>query len=77
MLVNEIEGKVMVDFVVDTLGRVVHVTSRDADNARIKPLVDEAIRVIKLSSNHWMPGMLNGRKTAVKMRIPITFKLEP
>ena len=73
---NGIEAKIVVDFVVDTLGRVVNVTSREDGNARLQALVDEAIRVIKASSGYWKPGYTNGKKVKVKMRIPITYKLE-
>jgi protein TonB len=71
-----IEAKVIVDFVVDTLGRVTNVVSMDNGNARIQVLVDEAIRVMKSSSGYWKPGYTNGKKVRMKMRIPITFKLE-
>jgi protein TonB len=71
-----IEAKVIVDFVVDTLGRVTNVVSVDNGNARIQVLVDEAIRVMKSSSGYWKPGYTNGKKVRMKMRIPITFKLE-
>jgi protein TonB len=73
---NGIEAKIVVDFVVDTSGRVVNVTSREDGNARLQALVDEAIRVIKASSGYWKPGYTNGKKVRVKMRIPITYKLE-
>ena len=71
-----IEAKIIVDFVVDTLGRVTNVVSMDNGNARIQVLVDEAIRVMKSSSGYWKPGYTNGKKVRMKMRIPITFKLE-
>jgi protein TonB len=73
---NGIEAKIVVDFVVDTLGRVVNVTSREDGNARLQALVDEAIRVMKSSSGYWKPAYINGKKVRMKMRIPITFKLE-
>ena len=71
-----IEAKVIVDFVVDTLGRVTNVVSVDNGNARTQVLVDEAIRVMKSSSGYWKPGYTHGKKVRMKMRIPITFKLE-
>jgi len=71
-----IVAKIIVDFVVDTLGRVTNVVSVDNGNARIQVLVDEAIRVMKSSSGYWKPGYTNGKKVRMKMRIPITFKLE-
>jgi protein TonB len=71
-----IEAMVIVDFIVDTMGRVTNVVSKDNGNARIQDLVDEAIRVIKSSSGYWKPGYTNGKKVRMRMRIPITFKLE-
>jgi len=73
---NGIEAKIIVDFVVDTLGRVSNVISKDDGNARLQALVDEAIRVLKLSSTYWSSGYSNGKKVRMRMRIPITFKLE-
>jgi len=71
-----IEAMVIVDFIVDTMGRVTNVVSKDNGNARIQVLVDEAIRVMKSSSGYWKSGYTNGKKVRMKMRIPITFKLE-
>ncbi len=73
---NGIEAMIVVDFVVDTMGRVLLVTSRDEGKERVKLLVEEAIRVIKATSGYWKPGYTNGKKVRMKMRIPITFKLE-
>ena len=73
---NGIEAKIIVDFVVDTLGRVSNVMSKDDGNARLQALVDEAIRVLKLSSTYWSSGYSNGKKVRMRMRIPIAFTLE-
>ena len=73
---NGIEANIIVDFVVDTMGRVLYVVSKDNGNARKQILVDEAIRVIKATSGYWKPGYTNGKKVRMRMRIPITFKLE-
>ena len=73
---NGIEANIIVDFVVDTMGRVLYVVSKDNGNARKQILVDEAIRVIKATSGYWKPGYTNGKKVRMRMRIPITFKLD-
>jgi protein TonB len=73
---NGIQAKIIVDFVVDTLGRVSNVMSKDDGNARLQALVDEAIRVLKLSSTYWSSGYSNGKKVRMRMRIPIAFTLE-
>lgn len=73
---NGIEANIIVDFVVDTMGRVLYVVSKDNGNARKQILVDEAIRVIKATSGYWKPGYTKGKKVRMRMRIPITFKLE-
>ena len=73
---NGIEANIIVDFVVDTMGRVLYVVSKDNGNARKQILVDEAIRVIKATSGYWKPGYTKGKNVRMRMRIPITFKLE-
>ena len=73
---NGIEANIIVDFVVDTMGRVLYVVSKDNGTARIQALVDEAIRVVKATSGYWTPGYTNGKKVRMRMRIPITFKLK-
>lgn len=65
------QGPVVVDFVVDSKGRV-------SDPIVTKGLGygcdEEAIRVISLMPN-WTPGVQDGKQVAVRMTIPIIFQL--
>ncbi len=67
-----IEGKVMVEFVIDKQGKV--------RNARVLRGIgagcdEEAIRVINMMKD-WEPGKQAGKPVNVKMVIPIHFKLQ-
>jgi len=66
------EGRVIVNFVVETDGRVT-----DARVVRsVSPLLDaEALRVVQ-SMPAWTPGMQNGEAVRVKYTIPVTYKLQ-
>ena len=69
---NCIQGRVIVYFCVDTLGRV-----RDPKIKRsLHPALDkEAIRVVGLLPD-FKPGRHNGRKVNVRLSLPIIFRLE-
>ncbi len=67
-----IEGKVMVEFVVDKQGKV--------RNARVLKGIgagcdEEALRVTGMMKN-WIPGRQSGKPVNVKMVIPIHFRLQ-
>ena len=68
---NRIEGRVVVQFVVDCEGNILNplvVWSVD-------PLLDrEAIRLVKLMPK-WIPGRQNGKPVNVVCLVPIRFKL--
>ena len=70
-LKERIQGRVVVQFYVDTLGRVCEpkiVRGKD-------PALDrEALRVVRLFPN-FIPGTINGKKVNTYFTIPITFKL--
>lgn len=66
-----IQGRVVVQFYVDTLGRVCEPRIvRGKDSA----LDREALRVVRLFPK-FTPGTLNGKKVNTYMTLPITFKL--
>lgn len=67
-----IQGRVMVDFIIDKDGNVTDVrVARGVD-----PLLDEeAVRVISASPK-WRPGRVNGNKVRTSMTIPVEFMLE-
>ena len=68
---NRIEGRVVVQFVVDCEGNIVNpLVVRSVD-----PLLDrEAIRLVKLMPK-WIPGKQNGKPVCVIYNVPIRFKL--
>ena len=69
---NEIQGRVMLSFVVDTEGNVQDVTVLRG----VDPLLDnEAIRVVS-SSPKWTPGEHEGRVANVRYNFPIIFMLD-
>lgn len=69
---NGIQGRVLVDFIIDESGNVKDVTvSRSVHTA----LDEEAVRVISASPK-WRPGRHRGKKVKVAMTIPVDFRLE-
>ena len=70
-LKDGIQGRVVVQFYVDTLGRVCDPRIvRGKDSA----LDREALRVVRLFPK-FTPGTLNGKKVNTSMTLPITFRL--
>ena len=69
---NEVQGKVVVSFVVSKNGSI-----GDAMIAKsVDPELDaEALRVVQAMPN-WTPGKKNGEPVAVRYTVPIQFKLE-
>ena len=69
---NNIQGKVVVEFVVDKTGKVGEVrVVRSVD----KDLDREAVRVCK-SLPKFVPGRQNGQPVSVWFTLPVTFKLQ-
>jgi protein TonB len=70
---NEIQGNVVVQFIVDKEGNIsdVQAISGPTDGG----LRDEAVRVIKRSGK-WTPAVQNGRQVKSYKRQPIVFKLQ-
>ncbi len=69
---NGIQGRVLVDFVVDENGEVRDVkVSRSAHVS----LDDEAVRVVSASPK-WRPGRHRGKKVKVAMTVAVEFRLE-
>ena len=67
-----VQGRVLVDFVIDEKGKV-----RDVKVARgADPRLDaEAVRVIAASPD-WRPGVLNGKKVKTALSLYVEFRLE-
>lgn len=69
---KKITGKVYVDFMVSSTGKIRNVKVTRAVN----PLLDaEAIRVIG-SMPDWKPGMQHGKPVDVQLKVPVEFKLQ-
>lgn len=68
---KEIEGKVLVSFVVDKTGKVIDVKMKKSEN---KDFDKEAVRVVK-SMPLWKPGMQAGMPQNVQLYLPVNFKL--
>jgi periplasmic protein TonB len=70
---NEIQGTVIVQFIVDKEGNVSDVQAISGpDNGGLR---EEAMRVIK-KSGKWTPAVQNGRQVKSYKKQPIVFKLE-
>lgn len=70
---DSVQGRVLVSFVVDTLGDIVEPKVIKS----VHPLLDaEALRVVKISPR-WNPGVSGGKPQRVRYTIPIVFKLNP
>ena len=67
-----VQGRVLVDFVIDEKGKV-----RDVTVARgVDPRLDaEAVRVIAASPD-WKPGVLRGKKVKTALSVYVEFRLE-
>ena len=68
---NEIQGTVVIQFIVDKEGNVSDVEAISGPNE----LRGEAVRVIK-KSGKWTPAVQNGRQVKSYKKQPITFRLE-
>jgi protein TonB len=70
---NEIEGVIMVFFVINKDGSVSDITTDGKGN---KDLQREAMNVVKKTSGMWKPGTQREKPVRVKAKIPITFTLD-
>ncbi len=68
---DEIEGTVVVSFVIDKDGSVVNVQIRESPH---ESLSKEAIRVVK-SSPKWTPGQRDGKPVKVILNLPVNFSI--
>ena len=69
---NGIQGKVLVNFVIDEEGKVTDVSVRKG----VHPLLDaEAVRVIEASPD-WKPGRVEGRKVRSEISLYVEFRLK-
>ena len=69
---RNIQGKVIIAFTIDENGNV--------SNYKIKKRIgggcdEEALRITKLITGDWLPGMLNGKPVKVEFEMPFSFTL--
>lgn len=71
-VINGIQGRVMVDFIIEKDGKVTDVRVARS----VSPELDaEAVKVVSASPK-WKPGRLKGEKVRTSMQIPVEFRLE-
>ena len=68
---NGIQGRVLVDFIIDERGKMTNVTVRKGVHSTLD---DEAVRVISASPD-WKPGRLKGKKVKTAMSVYVEYKL--
>ena len=69
---NGIQGKVLVNFVIDEEGKVTDVSVKKG----VHPVLDaEAVRVIEASPD-WKPGRVDGRKVRSELSLYVEFRLK-
>ena len=69
---NGIQGKVILQFIIDTKGNVTNITVLRAEDPL---LAQEAMRVVSMSPK-WEPGSQREKPTKVIFTFPITFRLQ-
>lgn len=67
-----IQGRVLVDFIIDEKGRVTDVTAVRSSHPLLE---EEALRVIKASPD-WKPGRVRGKKVKSEISLNVEFRLE-
>ncbi len=69
---RNVQGKVVVAFVIDTLGRVsnYHLVQRIGGGCD-----EEALRVARAVPEQWVPARLGSRAVAVEYELPLNFRL--
>lgn len=69
---NQIQGRVVLTFVVDKTGKVTKVQVLQAPD---KSLGEEAVRVVE-SSPSWSPGKQRGNAVQIRYNMPVEFKIQ-
>lgn len=69
---KERDAKVVVSFVVDAEG---HTTEVESLSHAGYGFDEEAVRLIQLLGNNWIPGFAKGKGVKVKFTLPVTFKI--
>jgi periplasmic protein TonB len=66
------EGKVLISATITEDGKMIDEEILDGPG---NGLQEEALRVIQMIPDEWMPGKINGKISDIKIVIPVTFKL--
>lgn len=69
---NNIEGKVIVSFVIEKDGSVSNIKALRSPHSS---LTEEVVRLVKAMPN-WNPGTMSGKPVRVKYVLPLSFKLQ-
>lgn len=69
-LKNDVSGKIIIRFTIDTLGLVSNVSTLNKKFGY--GLEEEAIRLIKSTSGMWSPFEINGVKQSMSWTLPLT-----
>lgn len=69
---NDIEGKVVVEFVIEKDGSVSNIKALKSPHSS---LTEEVVRLVKAMPN-WNPGTMSGKPVRVKYTLPLSFKLQ-
>lgn len=69
---NDIEGKVVVEFVIEKDGSVSNIKALKSPHSS---LTEEVVRLVKAMPN-WNPGTMSGKPVRVKYVLPLSFKLQ-
>lgn len=67
-----IQGEVLISVIITKDGKIIDET---IENGIGYGADEEALRVIQNIPDEWLPGLVNGEPTDIKIVIPITFKL--
>lgn len=70
-LKQKIEGKVLVEFVVETNGSISSITVKQS----VHPLLDDEARRVISAMPRWFPAIQDNEPVRVKYTVPITFRL--
>jgi TonB family protein len=66
------EGKVLISATITQDGRIIDEEILDGPGNGLR---EEALRVIQMIPDEWIPGKVNGKTVDIKIVIPVTFKL--
>lgn len=72
--INNVEGRVLVHFMVDTDGHVRNVKVRESASSTLERAV---VKAIEYSGRQWEPAMVDGEPVRFYFAVPVNFKISP